>query len=54
MINWIKDRITERTSWDGAALIAVGLVVLLLGPLAKWASLAAIAYGAWTLLNKED
>jgi hypothetical protein len=54
MINWIKDRITERTSWDGAALIAVGLVVLLLGPLAKWASLAAIAYGAWTLLKKED
>ena len=28
MINWIKDRISERTSWDGGALVAVGVVGL--------------------------
>ena len=28
MVNWIKGRVMERTSWDGGALIAVGLVVL--------------------------
>ena len=26
MVNWIKDRIVERTSWDGGVLIAVGVV----------------------------
>ena len=35
MFNWIKGRVTERTSWDGSALIAVGLVVLFLGPEVK-------------------
>ena len=28
MVNWIKDRIVERTSWDGGVLIAVGVVGL--------------------------
>ena len=27
-MNWLSDRVKERTSWDGAALIAVGGVVL--------------------------
>ena len=26
MINWIKDRLAERTSWDGGALIAMGVI----------------------------
>ena len=50
MGNWIKNRLAERTSWDGAALVAVGLVVLFLGPFAKWAAYAAIVWGAWTCL----
>ena len=54
MINWIKNRIAERTSWDGGALIAVGLVILFLGPFAKWAACAAIVRGAWTMWKKED
>ena len=53
-MNWITDRLSERTSWDGGALIGVGLVVLFLGPLAKYAALAAIAWGAITLLKSED
>ena len=53
-MNWITDRLSERCSWDGGALIGVGLVVLFLGPFAKYAALAAIAWGAITLLKSED
>lgn len=51
-MNWIKARLLERTSWDGAALIALGLMVLFLAPLAKIAAGVAIAYGAWTIIKK--
>jgi len=51
---WINSRIEERTSWDGVALIGVGIIVLIAGPFAKLAAYAAIAYGAWTLWKKED
>jgi len=53
MRSWIKGRLKERTSLDGGALIAVGLVVLFLGPFAAWAAYAAIAYGAWTMWKSE-
>ena len=53
-MSWITDRLSERSSWDGGALIGVGLVVLFLGPFAKYAALAAIAWGAITLLKSED
>ena len=42
MTNWIKGRLVERTSWDGAALIAIGVIVLVLGPLAHYAAWAAL------------
>jgi hypothetical protein len=54
MKNWIKARLEERTSIDGAALIALGIIVLIAGPFAKLAAYAAIAYGAWTIWKKED
>lgn len=52
-MQWIKDRLVERTTYDGAVLIAVALVVLLLGPLASWAAYAALIYGAWTVWAKD-
>ena len=51
--NWIKERLDERTSLDGAVLIGVGLVILIAGPFAKLAAYAAIAYGAWTIWKSE-
>ncbi len=51
---FITSRLDERTSWDGAALIALGIVVLIAGPFAKLAAYAAIAYGAWTIWKKEN
>jgi hypothetical protein len=53
-MNWITKRIKERTSWDGAALIALGVMVLFLSPLAKIAAGVAIVYGAWTIWKKES
>ena len=53
-MDWLTSRTKERTSWDGGALIAVGLIVLFLGPFAKWAAYAAILWGIWTIWKKED
>jgi hypothetical protein len=50
---WIKKRLDERTSLDGAVLVGVGLVILIAGPFAKLAAYAAIAYGAWTIWRAE-
>ena len=50
---WIDSRIKERTSWDGAALIALGLLTLFFVNLAKIAAGIAIAYGAWTIWKSE-
>ena len=38
MIKWIKDRSKERTTWDGAVCIALGLMILFMAPLAKIAA----------------
>ena len=54
MTNWIKDRMREMTSWNGAAMIVVGLIVLFATPLAKWAAYAAILYGAYSIWKSED
>jgi uncharacterized membrane protein len=53
MMNWIKNRLKERTTLDGVALVALGLMVLFLTPIAKIAAGIAIAYGAWTIWKAE-
>ena len=50
-MGWIKDRLMERTSWDGGMLIAVGVMGLMM-PL-DLVSYAAIAWGVVTLLKSE-
>jgi len=50
---FITSRLEERTSWDGAMLIAVGLIILIAGPFAKLAAYIAICYGAWTIYKSE-
>ena len=53
MTSWVIDRLKERTSWDGIVMIAAGAGFIILGPLAKFAAYAAMAYGAWTIWKKE-
>ena len=50
---WIADRKNERTTLDGAILIALGVLVLFAVNLAKIGAGAAIVYGAWTIYKKE-
>ena len=53
MKNWIINRISERTTWDGAALVALGVIVLIAKPIAGLVAYAAIGYGAWTIWKSE-
>lgn len=53
MTKWVIDRVKERTTWDGAALVALGVVVLIAKPIAGLVAYAAIAYGAWTIWKSE-
>ena len=53
MINWIKGRAKEMSSWSGASLIAFGVLVILGGPLVKIAAYAAIARGVWSIYRKD-
>ena len=53
-MNWIKDRIKERTSLDGVSLIVVCGSVVLFGGIAKLLAWAGLAWGIYTLVQKED
>ena len=53
MTKWVIERVKERTTWDGAALVALGVIVLIAKPIAGLVAYAAIAYGAWTIWKSE-
>ena len=53
MIDWIKARVAERTSWDGATIIAISVMVLVAAPIVKFLAWPALIYGAWTLYKGE-
>lgn len=50
---WIIERLSERTTLDGAILIGAGVAFLIFKPIASLVAYAAIAYGAWTIWKKE-
>ena len=52
-MEWLKARVSERTSWDGAVIIAGCLVILLTGGLAKLLAFAGLLYGAWSCYKAE-
>ena len=52
-VSWVSDRKDERTSLDGVALIAMGVIALFFTPLVKFAAYGAIIYGAYTLIKSE-
>ena len=51
--SWVGNRFKERTSWDGAMLVLLGVLVLIAKPIAGLLAYAAIAYGAWTIWKSE-
>ena len=50
---FIKDRLKERTTLDGAILIGAGVTFLIFKPIAAIVAYAAIIYGAYTILKKD-
>ena len=52
-MKWITKRLTERTTLDGAVLIAAGVVFLIFKPIASLVAYGAIAYGVWTFIKSE-
>ena len=50
--NWIETRLQERSTVDGAVLVAAGIAFLIFKPIAAAVAYGAIAYGAWTIWRK--
>lgn len=51
-MKWLKARLTERSSFDGAIMIAGGAAVIVFSPFAKIIAYGAIAYGVYTIARK--
>ena len=50
---WITARIAERTSWDGASIIALSVCILVASPLVGWLAWAGLVYGVYTLIKEQ-
>ena len=53
VMSWVKSRIAERTSCDGAMIIGISVLVLVAAPIVKLLAWPALAYGIFTLLKEE-
>ena len=54
ILDFIKARLPERTSWDGATIIVVSLLIIVAAPIVKLLAWPALAYGTWTLVKPEE
>jgi len=52
-MDWLKKRWAERSSKNGVALIAIGVVALVFKPLLGIAAWVAILYGAYQYWKAE-
>lgn len=52
-MNWLKTKLTERSSMDGILMVAAGAAIIVFSPLTQMIAYAAIAWGAWTIWRKE-
>ena len=50
---FIKNRLKERTTFDGVVLIGAGVCFLIFKPIASVVAYGAILYGAYTLIKKD-
>ncbi len=51
---WLTSRLNERTTYDGLVIAGVGVAYLVLEPIAALVAYAAIGYGIWTAVKKEN
>ena len=52
-LDWIKARVKERTSWDGAVVIAICISIILFGGIAKLAAWVGLVWGVYTLIKSQ-
>ena len=52
-MNWLKERVKEISTWSGASLVALGLLVVIGGSIVKWAAYAAIIWGIISIVKKQ-
>ena len=52
-MEWLKGRVKEISTWSGASLVALGLLVIIGGPIVKWAAYAAIIWGVVSIVKKQ-
>lgn len=50
---WIEQRLAERSSLDGAVMVAVGAAIIVFSPFAKIIAYGAIVYGAYTIWRQD-
>ncbi len=50
---WISTKLKERSTLDGVLMVVAGVVIIVLGPLAKFVAYGALAYGAYTIWRNE-
>ena len=48
-MDWLKERLAERTSHNGIAILAISIAVIVAAPLAKWLAYAGLAYGVYSI-----
>ena len=52
-MDWLKGRVKEISTWSGASLVALGLLIVLGGPFVKLAAYAAIIWGVVSMVKKQ-
>ena len=54
IMNWIKERVKEISTWSGASsLIALGVLIVLGGPFVNLAAYGAIIWGIISVVKKQ-
>ena len=51
-MDWLKGRVKEISTWSGASLVALGLLIVLGGPFVNILAWAAIVWGIISIVKK--
>ena len=51
---WVKERLGERTTWDGTVIVAVCGSYILFESLISMGAYAGVLYGLWTIWKEEQ
>ena len=52
-MEWLKGRVKEISTWSGAGLVGLGLIIVLGGPFVNLLAWAAIAWGLYSMWKSQ-